>query len=701
MINARSTSRLGIQAFDRAFDCHFHICSAMIDDALQNGTSSDPSTTLQCAPLPGLKSNPGGWGIKVSFVFQFWKYVAGDLNEYAAAHDLDENLRHVCLVPLCRWCHEGAEPLSRHQATSKLTRMRTNMHLVCSRYIKPWTEARGAGLALVLNAGRIAGRLNTTANEHCLADVFISHSWNEVFEDFLTTLRHALDPDTVVWVCSFAIWQHGDINNDLRPLERCPFALAMCATHRVLAVTDRTAEAFERCWVDLEAELAMKWSKPYDISLPDDGDADLWRIVGKRLDNLNIEDCKATCEEDRMAILEYAREGPGGIAGLNDKVRSIARQAMGRAELMAAISSGDVDRVLKYAAELENWRSIRGRSAAHVLAAQSHVAALLQVLEQTRMTLLNIGDDDGRTPLSVAVEGGSVSAVAALIGLHAELEIPSHAGLTPLHYGSAGGQSTIVAELLDAMAHVEAQGTYKGRSGMRPCIVAALENHTANIDLLFAYGADLHATNANGTSALHTAALEGHTDAVMALIRARVDLDARESNDLGRTALMLATLCDRPAIFGLLVAFKASAEATCSSGAALQDYYQDVCAKRGARGELLRILILGCSVAEGSKQEACLDELSKGNNSADAKGFNLVRQRDALEQNIRTVLRGEQFTLDHIVAMLCSSRRLPEDDMRNAHDVLSREFGGTGGSNTLDLAQFMDWLFSEAALEHA
>ena len=104
-------------------------------------------------------------------------------------------------------------------------------------------------MALLLNAGAVAFGTGYQVAQICYATIFVSHSWSEIFQDFVTTLQRNFDDSTVVWVCSLAIYQHGDVSGSLADLNACPFSVAMRATSRVLVVTDSSGEALQRCWV--------------------------------------------------------------------------------------------------------------------------------------------------------------------------------------------------------------------------------------------------------------------------------------------------------------------------------------------------------------------------------------------------------------------------------------------------------------------
>ena len=56
-------------------------------------------------------------------------------------------------------------------------------------------------------------------------------------------------------------WQHGNVSASLSSLDTCPFAVSMRAAHRVLVLTDHSADTLERCWVVFEAALAHELGK--------------------------------------------------------------------------------------------------------------------------------------------------------------------------------------------------------------------------------------------------------------------------------------------------------------------------------------------------------------------------------------------------------------------------------------------------------
>eukprot|EP00928_Gymnodinium_smaydae_P013745 TRINITY_DN14990_c0_g1_i1.p1 TRINITY_DN14990_c0_g1~~TRINITY_DN14990_c0_g1_i1.p1 ORF type:complete len:695 (-),score=114.48 TRINITY_DN14990_c0_g1_i1:131-2215(-) len=546
---ASISANSGLPAFDRFFDEHFEIASDRIDenlprvdallaasaDASDNDGDADAASTL-----PSLRGRPQRWGLRVSMLCKFWSYIAKDICDYAAAHLLDENGDHVCLVEPCQWNHQEVEPVVRQAACGQVAQMKANMHLVVLRYIKPWTLTRSAGLAVVLNAGHLsAHRATISSKDLCEASVFISHSWGELFQDFVETLCRSLEPHTVAWVCSFAIWQHGDVASALGSLE-----------------------AFKRCWCVLEAALAKKWNKNYDVFLPDDSDLSLWRAVSSDLDELNLERCAASHAADKMAILAFARRELGSIRALNQTVRAVARSALKRAEVMAVAQSGNIEALQQLdARKLKSWRCIRGRTATHVAAAHSWVAGIVEICLKIGDCQLDARDNDGRTPICVAAETGAVASVEALVSCKASVDIASHAGLTPLHYAAASNKPACAIALLKAFAEVDAVGTYFDTGGRTPLHVAAREGYVDVIFELIAARADVNAHTANGAVPIFMAAGRGHANATATLIGAQALVDKRQNDCLQRTALMQAVRNGHVAVVGLLLAASASPSA--------------------------------------------------------------------------------------------------------------------------------------------
>mmetsp|Transcript_30424 Transcript_30424/g.87218 ORF Transcript_30424/g.87218 Transcript_30424/m.87218 type:complete len:664 (+) Transcript_30424:36-2027(+) len=582
---------LGLKAFTRDFDAHFEINSHGIGSALQGICSSDAEAEKRCEPLPRLKTQPRGWGIRVRTLQTFFEYIQNDLEGYAATHHLDEDWCDVCLVSPCCWQHHGKH-VTFETARGKLRPMTPNMKLVVERYIKPWTQDfQDAGMALALNAGHLVGRPGRTAEGICMASIFISHCWNEPFPDFAQTVYGALDLDTTIWVCSFAIWQHGNIAAELHDLKACPFAEAMVDSDRVLVVTDDSAEVFDRCWCVLEAKLAQEFGKPYDIALSRDKDENLWLQVNKKLESLDVRSCHATVESDKTAILEYIARLPGGIGATNQEIRDASHHAVTRVKRVAEAVRGDVVALLSAGTEeLLSWRSIRSRTVIHILARHQHVAAMIRILQVMNNAHLNALDQELQTPISVAAEHGAPGSVEILLARRADMELPDNCGLTALHLAAANGHSSCIGVLVAARANLEAVGTYRSAPGYRALHVACREGWRAATRALVASKACL-TSSVLGLNSLHLAAREAHPAVVGVLVSAKAEPNAVTEQER-TSALMFAVQSGDVASVGLLLAMKADLNARDYHGHTCFDYYAGALARGGDADTMEGILDL-------------------------------------------------------------------------------------------------------------
>ena len=96
-----------------------------------------------------------------------------------------------------------------------------------------------------------------------------------------------------------------------------------------------------------------------------------------------------------------------------------------------------------------------------------------------------VRDEDGATPLHVAVRAGQPEVVAALLARKADPQGRDHAGATPLHLAAAVGDIASINALLDAGADPNAYDGDAGRTPLRyaeehgrPEAIAALQSRT-------------------------------------------------------------------------------------------------------------------------------------------------------------------------------------------------------------------------------
>lgn len=155
-----------------------------------------------------------------------------------------------------------------------------------------------------------------------------------------------------------------------------------------------------------------------------------------------------------------------------------------------------------------------GRTPLHAAAeagAEAEVVAL--AADSGGAAALNAPDDDGETPLQLAVLGGHPSAVAALLRAGADGGRRCAAGCTPLHDAAAAGAAGVVAALIAAAVDV-APRTPSGRT---PLHAAAAGGHLHVVAALLRAGAPADAADADGRTPEAVALAGGHTQVAAAL----------------------------------------------------------------------------------------------------------------------------------------------------------------------------------------
>ncbi|CAE7241616.1 unnamed protein product [Symbiodinium natans] len=250
---------------------------------------------------------PEFWSLTVAHVSHFLADHEDALVKYCDKHafTMDQGRpKHLCFDEDCSMEH-GDMPHSfcDGQAASPLN---TNMHVVVSRLIKPLTkdgaakkgrDAKGTlGMWAFLTEGRVQR-----------ARTFVSHCWNEKFQDFVDTLQ-SLGPKEDVWICSFALPQNINIGEVLgnKP-SKSPFARALAQAEQVLLAVDAKIEPPTRSWCCFELYLACMQQKTIRIEVPtQETQADIRKLKKKVKDAMEVVDisqCSASNQGDHEKIM--------------------------------------------------------------------------------------------------------------------------------------------------------------------------------------------------------------------------------------------------------------------------------------------------------------------------------------------------------------------------------------------------------------
>jgi uncharacterized protein len=189
-------------------------------------------------------------------------------------------------------------------------------------------------------------------------------------------------------------------------------------------------------------------------------------------------------------------------------------------------------------------------------------AAQAQALLDSDSSLAAVTDNDGMSPLMLALYYGQLQIVDALIAHGAPVNIwaasvrgdadrisallASDAGLvhalsadgwTPLHLAAHFGQVAAIERLLDAGAAVDARSTNELRNTPLHAAAAGSPRTSPAAVLLVERGADVNATQRGGWTALHATAQNGDAGLVAFLLERGAEVNPR--NDAGQTPLAL------------------------------------------------------------------------------------------------------------------------------------------------------------------
>eukprot|EP00928_Gymnodinium_smaydae_P045678 TRINITY_DN3040_c0_g1_i1.p1 TRINITY_DN3040_c0_g1~~TRINITY_DN3040_c0_g1_i1.p1 ORF type:complete len:1225 (+),score=342.48 TRINITY_DN3040_c0_g1_i1:149-3823(+) len=255
------------------------------------------------------EDNPACWGLTVGQLLEFYGNIRDDLESYCEGHSLqceDGVFAHVCHTDPCPLDHMGIHHLCRRETKrAGLRPLAPTMHVVNHRYIKPVIGQKS--YALKCNPG---GRR---------VDVFVTHSWNGLFNEFVGTLEMALKKSEAVWVCSFAVPQNRNIAALLGDdPSKSPFALALYEAKKHVVLLDTQLDVPERAWCVYELALSLQNNlplMPWFYAVTDyDG-------LVARVTNLDLRQAKASVEADRAMIEMSVETLLGGYDQLNTTVR--------------------------------------------------------------------------------------------------------------------------------------------------------------------------------------------------------------------------------------------------------------------------------------------------------------------------------------------------------------------------------------------
>ena len=156
---------------------------------------------------------------------------------------------------------------------------------------------------------------------------------------------------------------------------------------------------------------------------------------------------------------------------------------------------------------------------------------------------LNAKNNEGKTPVLMAIDGNRIEILKTLVHAGASLEA-SEDGMTPLMYASRNARTS--KEILELLQAHDNGSLIVNHYRETAIMYAATTGNEQNLKLLLETNAkkssfenEINVKNKNGLTALMLAASRGHTKIVEQLLNAKADLNIEDQYD--RTAFMLAS----------------------------------------------------------------------------------------------------------------------------------------------------------------
>jgi ankyrin repeat domain-containing protein 50 len=209
-------------------------------------------------------------------------------------------------------------------------------------------------------------------------------------------------------------------------------------------------------------------------------------------------------EEQKRVALQFFQDEPYW--------RSANQVTQGSRDDVSGMLSRESDTILHYAAFLD----------AHLM---------FDDLMRLDSTCLNIQDSLGKSPLMVAACCGCLKIASRLLEAGAQVDTLDNYGCNALHLAALMDKKDLVALLLaNPRVNVDALTASGGRmpGGQTAVILAAREGYVIILSRLVKAGAEVNRLDNHGLSALHAAAIEGHSQVVDLLIATpQIDLNVR------------------------------------------------------------------------------------------------------------------------------------------------------------------------------
>lgn len=192
--------------------------------------------------------------------------------------------------------------------------------------------------------------------------------------------------------------------------------------------------------------------------------------------------------------------------------------------------------------------------------------------------------ENGITPLTIAAHRNATAAIAKLVELGADVDMPNEDGFSPLDIAVFAGSANGILKLVELGANIN--GTDLRES--TPFHRAAFKGNLNSVRALLRCGADINVRDEDGWTPMHYAACSDENGLLIDYLYNRgADINARGED--GHTPAHLAALCNCPAVTKALWARDANINAKANHGGTPYDIAET---KRNFR-VLFRIIMCG------------------------------------------------------------------------------------------------------------
>lgn len=231
-----------------------------------------------------------------------------------------------------------------------------------------------------------------------------------------------------------------------------------------------------------------------------------------------MDEFKKHCQEILESCSEYVSSKVAKLTGNIDKsIKSISEDALTQLQfsiLTYFIAALSVVGVGCYALVLiTNYFAPK----LHSSIANGDIKTIKKLIKSKAN--LNAIDEEGRTPLNLAISLKNTQAIDLLIKGGADVHTKDKGGNTSLHWVIAQGLEKKISLLINRGADVDARND----QGLTPLHLAALYGNEQAIKLLIDKGAKVDDKNDQGLTPLHLAVLLGNKEAMTLLTNHMVD----------------------------------------------------------------------------------------------------------------------------------------------------------------------------------